>query len=491
MMAWAWTNLSAVPMGLEYRAVSHRSPALKHWAILSRPSGTPAEPRSEVLLRLPVDLLLLSLDFRRLLLWLVCRRARMLVGWPLRSWGPYCQTARTVSTQEPACPAARKYGTLAVFRLLCPYARSTDEGERFCTFSDALGGDYALPPVRCLGLGASLAILWVGVGIAAVNLPRSHPLSPRLLARLRERPDDPVGQVAPKPVPVPPVAKDEGQVKEAIAAYERLARDKPELYEASARLAWLLTRTGRTNGGVAVASALVREKRGHVLGHFVLAQTYHAKGFHDQAIEHCDQALATDRAHVETRVLLARCYLAKKQHDDAVRELKRVLRTSPKHAAAQMLLAKCYLDLKQYDKAKERYEKVAEENPETATPYLGLARIHVVRGVPEAALLCYEEALKRSPGDLMATNSLVVRLLELGRDLDRAHQLTTDLRKRFPESPIFADTHGWVCYHRGEYQKVIESLAFAAKRLPWLPELRYHYGRALYKAGKTGRRRRS
>jgi len=290
---------------------------------------------------------------------------------------------------------------------------------------------------------------------------------------------------------VPPVAKDEGQVKEAIAAYERLARDKPELYEASARLAWLLTRTGRTNGGVAVASALVREKRGHVLGHFVLAQTYHAKGFHDQAIEHCDQALATDRAHVETRVLLARCYLAKKQHDDAVRELKRVLRTSPKHAAAQMLLAKCYLDLKQYDKAKERYEKVAEENPETATPYLGLARIHVVRGVPEAALLCYEEALKRSPGDLMATNSLVVRLLELGRDLDRAHQLTTDLRKRFPESPIFADTHGWVCYHRGEYQKVIESLAFAAKRLPWLPELRYHYGRALYKAGKTGRRRRS
>ena len=66
--------------------------------------------------RLPVDVLLLTLDFGRLVLWLVWSRVRMLVGWPPRHWGPYCQTARTTSTGDQICPAARKYGTWRVFR---------------------------------------------------------------------------------------------------------------------------------------------------------------------------------------------------------------------------------------------------------------------------------------------------------------------------------------------------------------------------------------
>ena len=276
-----------------------------------------------------------------------------------------------------------------------------------------------------------------------------------------------------------------GQVKEAIGTYEQLAQAQPKLYEARARLAWLLVRTGQANRGVAVAQALVKERRGHVLGHFVLAETFHAKGLHDMAIDHCEQALATDRGHVQTRVLLARGRLASQQHEDAVRELERALRTSPKHSRAQMLLARAYLRLGQYDKAKARYEKVAQENPASAMPYLGLAAVHLTRDLPEAAILCYAEARARAPGDPVATSDLATVLLSLGQDLERAHQLAADVRKRFPESPIFADTYGWACYHRGEYQKAIEPLAFAATRRPRRADARYHYGIALYKAGEA------
>ena len=705
------------------------------------------------LVRLPVDVLLLSFDFCRLVLWLVWSRAGMLIGRAPRHWGPYCRTARMSSTGEQACPAARKYGTLGVFRLLCPYVHRTEEGERFCTFVDAVGGLYSSSWTRVLGLGAVLAAVWVALAVVALSLPRSRPLGPRLLARLREGPKAPVDHVVPKPVRVQQAARHDhangaksvaparpreapvresrqdakdrsapseprdhkpthgtpakaeakaaefvqsgdryfaqerypeaiieyknaiqqdrsnarahlglglsylrsrrvreardqlreavrldptlaeaqaqlcraelarqdttrateharqlkelrpddpegyvllsacdeaggdwdgaqsemdaatalgtatsdtfsaagslywrredldraeaayrraleldqervdarvalagvlrgkneldaarqeidaarkadpqhagaavelaewyaakGQAKEAITAYERLAKDKPELYEARARLAWLLVRIGRTNDGVALASALVKEKRGHVLGHYVLAETYHAKSFHDQAIDHCEQALATNRGHVPSRVLLAQCYLKKKQLGEAVRELERVLRTSPNHSRARLLLAQSHLRLGQHDKAKECYEQVAQDNPTSAMPYLGLAQVHVARGLPEAALLCYEEALKRAPGNPVAANNLVAGLLELGRDLDRAHQLAADLRKRFPESPIFADTYGWVCYQRGEYQKAIDALAFATERWPRVADLRYHYGMALFKAGKA------
>ena len=707
------------------------------------------------LVRLPVDFLFLTLDFCRLMLWLVWSRARMLVGRPLHKWGPFCETTHTVSIGEQLCPVSRKYGALGVFRRLCPYVHRTEGGERFCTFIDAVGGVYSARWPRVLGLGAGLCALWLAAGAAALSLPRSRPLGPRLLARLRGRTKASAGHVAARPARVPPVAgrgprtqaanvaparptqsaaresaqdakdlpaspearehvlthaispeaeakatefvqsgdrhfgegrypeaiieyknaiqrdrsnaparlglgrsylrsrrvreaRDElreavrldptlaeahaqlcraelarqdagraveharklkelkpddpegyvllsacheaagdwdmaqremeaatalatatantfsaagslywrrqdldraevafrkgleldpervrtqvalagvlrlkgnlaaarheidaardakpdhagaavelaewhaakGQAKEAIATYKRLAKDQPELYEARARLAWLLVRTGRTNDGVAVARALVKEKRGHVLGHFVLAETYHAKGFHDQAIEHCEQALATDRAHVETRVLLARCYLAKEQYEDAARELERVLRTSPKHSTAQMLLARSYLSLDQLDKAKEWYEKVAEENPESAMPYLGLASVHQARSLPEAAILCYEEALERSPSSPVAANDLAATLAKLGRDFDRALELAANLRERFPESPIFADTHGWVWYRRGGYQKAIEVLSAAAKRWPRVAILRHHYGMALLKAGQAER----
>ena len=703
--------------------------------------------------RLPVDFLFLTVDFCRLMLWLVCRRARTLVGWPPRHWGPYCQSARTVSTGDQICPAARKYGTLRVFRLLCPYVRLTKERERFCTFADAVGGDYCLAWARSLGLGAALVALWIGVGVAAVHLPRPRPLSPRLLMRLWEPRDAPLDRVAPEPERVPQTARDKshtqatdvapvrrrkgpapepsqdakprsaspgtpdheathgtsakaeefvnsgdvyfaqerypeaiieyknaiqqdrsnprarlglglsylrsrrvreardelrvavrldptlaeahaqlcraelarqdattasehatklkelkpddpegyvllsacleaqddwegaekemraatqlggatadtffragslywrrddlksaeaayraaleiddthvdariglagvlrtkreldaarqeldaahqrdpdhpgaaielaewhaakGQVKEAIATYEQLAKAQPKLYEARARLAWLLVRSGRANDGVAAANALVKEARGHVLGHFVLAETFHTKRLYDMAMDHCEQALATNRAHLPTRVLLARCYQAKQQHEDAVRQLERVLRASPKHSRARLLLAKSYLNLKQHDKAKECYEQVAKDNPTSAMPHLGLAQVHAARGLPEAAVLCYEEALKRAPGDPVATNNLATTLLELGRDLDRAHELAAEQRKRFPASPILADTYGWICYHRGEYQKAINALAFATERWPRVADTRYHHGMALYKAGKVEKAR--
>ena len=241
--------------------------------------------------------------------------------------------------------------------------------------------------------------------------------------------------------------------------------------------------------GVAVANALVRQKRGHVLGHLVLAETFYTRGFHDLAIDHCEQALATDRGHVHARVLLARCYLAKKEFDQGVRELERALRASPKHAKAQMLLAEAHVRLKQYDEAQERYEKLTRDYPEVASPYLGLARIHLERGLPEAAALCYEEALRRSPKNPVAANNLAMTLVELGRDLDRAHQLAADLRARFPQSAVFADTYGWVCYHRRDHQEAVDALSFAVKRQPKNPEMQYHYGMALSKVGETGKSR--
>ena len=276
--------------------------------------------------------------------------------------------------------------------------------------------------------------------------------------------------------------------REAVAAVktlEQLTRREPGLYRSRARLAELLVRTRRPDAGVAVAQQVLKERPRHIESHLVLARTFTARGLHTMALEHCDRILSVDRSNARARIVKARVHLAKGQHDDAVRELRAALEAAPEDFAARMLLGQTYLAMEQLEQAKECYETVAKQYPKSPRPHMQLGSIQVSKGLPEAALLHYEEARRRAPDNPIAANNIAALLLDLGTDLDRAYRLASDLKKRFPGLAATSDTYGWACYKRGEYQKAIDALSYAARRMPRQAEVRYHYGMALHKTGKT------
>ena len=271
----------------------------------------------------------------------------------------------------------------------------------------------------------------------------------------------------------------------AIKTLEELTRREPQLYSARARLAELLISVRRPDAGVAVAKQVLKESPRQVRTHLVLARAFTTRGLHTMALEHCDRVLAVDRSSVPARVVKARVYLAKRRYEEAVRELTTALQAAPEHFAARMLLGQAYLAMDQLDQAKECFETVAQQYPKSPNPHLSLGSIQMRKGLPEAAVLHYEEALRRAPNRPLAINNVAALLLDLGTDLDRAYQLASDLRKRFPGFPAGSDTYGWACYKRGEYEKAVEALSYAAQRLPRWPEVRYHYGMALHKTGEV------
>ena len=275
------------------------------------------------------------------------------------------------------------------------------------------------------------------------------------------------------------------EVAAAVKTLQKLTRREPKLYGSRARLAELLVRTRRPDAGVAVAQQVLRENPRHIESHLVLARTFTSRGLHTMALEHCDRALAMDRSNVRARTVKARVHLAKRQHDDAARELRMALEAAPEDFAARMLLGQTYLAMDQLDQAKESYETVAKQYPKSPRPHMSLGDIQVRKGLPEAAILHYEEARRRTPNSPLAANNIATLLLDLGTDLDRAYQLACDLKKRFPGFPAGSDTFGWACYKRGEYSKAVDALSFAARRMARRPEVRYHYGMALYQTGKT------
>ena len=277
------------------------------------------------------------------------------------------------------------------------------------------------------------------------------------------------------------------QVAAAIRTLEELAEREPKRYDSRARLADLFIKTRRLDAGMTVVEKTLKESPRHVQSRLVLAHAYTNRGFHTKAVEQCDRILAVDPRNVPAQIVKGRVHMAKRQHGHAVKVLARALETAPEHSTARLLLGDTFLAMSQLDQAKECFETVAQQYPKSPLPHMRLGLTQIRKGLPEAAIVHYEEARRRQPNSPIILNNIASLLLDLGTDPDRAYKLASDVRKRFPAFGMGADTYGWACYQRGEYQKAVESLLFASRRLPRSPGVRYHCGMAFYRTGELGK----
>jgi tetratricopeptide (TPR) repeat protein len=116
-----------------------------------------------------------------------------------------------------------------------------------------------------------------------------------------------------------------------------------------------------------------------------------------------------------------------------------------------------------------------------------LGRIHVEGKEYAKAEKTYEEALARRPDFWPTMNDLAALLCEhpgTGKELDRALELAKSAHKIRPDEPVVQDTLGWAYYKKGDNAQALDLLAKAQGKLARHPEVNYHLGMALVKAGK-------
>ncbi len=140
-----------------------------------------------------------------------------------------------------------------------------------------------------------------------------------------------------------------------------------------------------------------------------------------------------------------------------------------------------------------RWHALSLDPPATAvelgklTIYLLLARIYIEGKEYAKAAKVYEEALARRPDFWIAANDLAALLCGhpgTGKELDRALELAKSAYKIRPDDPIVQDTLGWACYKKGDNAQAVDLLEKAQGKLAGHPEVNYHLGMALVKAGK-------
>ncbi|GIV15839.1 MAG: hypothetical protein KatS3mg022_1274 [Armatimonadota bacterium] len=102
----------------------------------------------------------------------------------------------------------------------------------------------------------------------------------------------------------------------------------------------------------------------------------------------------------------------------------------------------------------------------------------------DEAARCYEEVLKRTPGNPLTLNNYAYLLAEANIRLDEAEAMANRALAAEPNNPVYLDTLGWIYYRQGRYPQAVQLLEQAVQDAPQEPELRYHLGMAYWKRGR-------
>ena len=214
-------------------------------------------------------------------------------------------------------------------------------------------------------------------------------------------------------------------------------------------------------------------------------------------------------------------YIAQKQVDKAIEAAKAQIAKSPSNSAFyDMLGSALYLNKSDIGEVEAAFEKAVALDKQNFAARTHLIQAHAAKGEVDKAIAIGEQSLQDNPhqpdlfvlmGDLyqskhdlkkaedayqkalninsqnpVASNQMARVMLSSGANLDLALGMAQTAGKGLPNSPVIADTLGWIYYRKGVYPLALNYLQHALdleqkNKTPDNPDVHYHLGWAYEK----------
>ncbi len=311
-----------------------------------------------------------------------------------------------------------------------------------------------------------------------------------------------------------------GHADAALAAARALVSKMPENVDAL-----LLMARCQLEAGDATAARTTAQNAGRLSGYdpdrlLKTALLQLAAGDLAAAAYSVDKVLAERPAMLPAQALMADIELRRGQVDAAEARARQLIQKHPTSGVGHMLLGDIARQRKQLPAALEAYKRAHQVEPTTDT---ALRQIQVLsaQGSIGAAVGVAQQWLKTSPRDVVIQRSLATAHLRMDNlagarasyeailkivpgDRDALNNLANVLLKSkdpaalaaaeramaaFPGNASVIDTAGWAALQAGQTEKALSLLRDARLRSPAHPEIRFHLGMALAKAGRSAEAR--
>ena len=234
--------------------------------------------------------------------------------------------------------------------------------------------------------------------------------------------------------------RDTGDIQGALADFEQVIQEAPQLLDAYQSLA--LTYAGLDRPDKAIETmdrgvkanpdnVMLKVNRGgifHSLGRPAGAlkayreaiaqapedpQVYRAMGFmaaEAESLQVAQQAWEKVRMlnpnDLEVRNALSQLYLALGQLDAAIGELQALIEMAPDATPVRFRLGEAYMTKGEFELAKSEFRACIQAAAEWTEPYKRLALIHLEQDLPDSAFAVYQKLLEMTSGDADIHNNL-------------------------------------------------------------------------------------
>ncbi len=213
-----------------------------------------------------------------------------------------------------------------------------------------------------------------------------------------------------------------------------------------------------------------------------LANTYIAQGEVDSAIAAVKAAIAASPSNSGLDVLLGRIlFHSRRDYAAAEAVLSKAVSLEPHNVDAWLQLSEAQATQGKVDLAISTSEQALHTNPGNLGLFLLLGDLYEASSQWKNAAGAYQNALAINSQNPVASMGLARVMLQTGGNLDVALSLAETARRELPESPVAADTAGWIYYQKGLYSLALNSLQQALKLqqlggMTENPDIHYHLG---------------
>jgi tetratricopeptide (TPR) repeat protein len=304
----------------------------------------------------------------------------------------FFEQAHGLGLQDPAClanlgEAYRRSGNAAAAQdalLLACAADSTSYGAWFnlaSLYAEAGCFDLALERIA--------------------HLERQHPGDVRLLTMKGE------------------ICKNQGQLDEAVASFEKVLTLNPGHLEAQLGLADTLRVKKEYSSAMAGYEAVLRQDQNNLGALNGLAGV--AVGLSDEkgAEAFYRQALEIAPVNWESLIGLGMELTSRRRFDDAIEVLKQATAAHPKREDAWMRLGEAYFHSDRLELALESYLAALEKNPDHASSLVGVGNVYIHQRRWGEAVPVYKKATELAPYDYRILSNIALALAGLD-ELDEA-----------------------------------------------------------------------
>jgi len=305
--------------------------------------------------------------------------------------------------------------------------------------------------------------------------------------------------------------EDVAESEKLISELERAHAENPALWLAKGRL--LMAQKRRTQAEAAF-SEYIQTSPDSDVGYYFQAKNQLALGNNKAAIASSRKAYSLKQDALRNVILLAEVELSAGNYDRVMKLAEEIIKEAPDSAIGYVFKGDSQQAAGNYKQALDSFNKawVNTENRdialrrfkvtlklsgvEAAAPILTgwlekqpgdegvmleLATAYFIDNQNEKAVIYYEKVLASLPDNITALNNLAwIYGLE---NNPRALELAEKAYTLQPELPSIQDTYGWILLKNDKLSEALTMLKQAADKLPGVPEVQYHYAKALYMSG--------